>query len=360
VRDHAEERPQVLQIEITGMKLFFALFSGGIFLSVLAQDVRPLKFQEVFNVVRTNLTDISEEELSRLAATGLIKELGTKVQLVTNNASAPEPPDEAVSRRAVYNDAYGYIQIRSVDDRLRTEFQKWITQTNGTNSLRGIVIDLRYAEGDDYAAAASVADQFVKGGEPLLKVGTNQVQSTDKSKPIDLPVAVLANKQTRGAAEALASLVRETGTGLVIGSTTAGEARLFETLTLSTGQQLKIGTVPIEVGDHKVIPSKGLLPDIAVTVNPAAERIFYQDPFRSISTSGGQVVPGSTNEIAAGTNRTRRFNEAELVRRHRAGINLDEAVAAADVDQPLIHDPVLARALDFLKGISALQQHRPL
>jgi len=181
---------------------------------------------------------------------------------------------------------------------------------------------------------------------------------------IDLPVAVLANKETRGAPEALAALIRETGTGLVIGSTTAGEARLFERFTLSTGQELKIGTVPIEVGAGKKLPSKGLAPDIAVTVNPSAEKVFYRDPFRSISPVTAQAAPtASTNEIAAAsTNRSRRFNEAELVRRHRTGVSLDEPGGPQDTapEQPIINDPVLARGLDFLKGISALQQHRPL
>ncbi len=344
------------------MKLFLAaLLSSGVF--AFAQEVQPLKFEELLSVVRTNLTDISEEELSRLAAQGLIKELGTKVQLVTNNASAPAQPEEVISRRATYNEAYGYVQIRSVDDRLPDEFQKWVSGLN-TNSIKGLILDLRYAQGDSYTAAAQVADQFAKAGDALLKMGTNQISATERRK-IELPIAALANKETRGAAEALAALVRETGAGLVIGSPTAGEARLFETFTLSTGQQLKIGTVPIEVGAKK-LPSKGLTPDLAVNVNSASERIFFQDPFRTISPITGQVS-GATNELAAtGTNRARRFNEAELVRRHRTGANLDEPGSVPGAggpldsgpDQPIINDPVLARALDFLKGISALQQRR--
>lgn len=342
------------------MKLFFALVA--LVLTSSAEDLQPMKFDEVFGVIRTNLSDISDEELGRLAARGLIQELGTKVQLVTNNASAPRVSDEVVSRKAVYSDTYAYLQIKTVDERLPEEFTKWFSQLK-TNSTRGLVLDLRYAQGDGYAAAAQVADQFARGGEPLMKVGTNQIQSTDKTKVIDLPVAALVNKETRGAAEALAALVRETGAGLVIGSTTAGEARLFETFKLSTGQELKIGTVPVEIRGKK-LPSKGLTPDLALTVSPSAEKIFYQDPFRSVSPITGQVLT-STNEIAsASTNRARRFNEAELVRRHRTGASLDDPNLplgpAEGPDHAVINDPVLARALDFLKGISALQQHRPL
>lgn len=317
-----------------------------------------MSLPEVLAVVRTNLSDISEAELSHAAAVGLIKELGTKVQLITNNASASEPADEVISRKATYNGNFAYLQIRSVDERLPDEFTKWMA-SQSTN-VKGLVLDLRYAQGDAYPAAAQVGERFVQSGEVVLKLGTNQVRSTEKAKPSDLPVAVLANKETRGAAEALAAIIRESGAGLIIGSITAGEARLFETFTLSTGQQLKIGTVPVVVGD-KPVSAKGLTPDISVTVNPLAEKIFYQDPFRNVSPATGQAIALGASEAAANTNRARRFNEAELVRRHRAGINVDELAAIPDApDQPLINDPVLARALDFLKGISALQQHRPL
>lgn len=345
------------------MNLFFAAVLAGALLSVHAQESKPLNFQEVFNLVRTNLPGISEEELSRLAAVGLIKELGTKAQLVTNSTAATLPAGDLIGRRTVYNEAYPYIQVRWVDDRLPAEFQTWVSQVASNKSARGLVVDLRYAQGTAYEAAAKVADLFTKSGDPLLKLGTNQIVATEKPKAADLPVAILVNRETKGAAEALAALLRESGSGLTFGSTTAGEAHLFEKFALSTGQLIQIGTVPIQVGDQKTIPAKGITPDIVVAVSPAAEKYLYQDPYRSAASA---AAGASTNEAANATNRARRFNEAELVRRHKSGASLDDpsapspaaAPAAENPDQPVMGDPVLARALDFLKGISALQ-HRP-
>ncbi|MGV3774455.1 MAG: hypothetical protein ACO1QB_16260, partial [Verrucomicrobiales bacterium] len=63
-----------------------------------------------------------------------------------------------------------------------------------------------------------------------------------------------------------------------------------------------------------------------------------------------------------GTNRTRRlFNEAEVVRRHREGTEFDpNAPVGPGVEEGrlVVTDPALARALDFLKGLSVLQQFR--
>src|SRR5207237_6700307 len=123
------------------------------------------------------------EELSRTAALALIKELGTKVQLVTTNENVPAEESEAMGRRAVYNDNYGYVAVKVVDQGLPEGFPKALQQLTGTNSLKGLVIDLRYARGQDYEAAAKVADQFVKGGETLLSLGGKQIQSTEKSHP---------------------------------------------------------------------------------------------------------------------------------------------------------------------------------
>src|SRR5947209_20619193 len=93
-----------------------------------------------------------------------------------------------------------------------------------TNRLNGVVLDLRYAEGHDYSAAADTADVFLKREHPLLDWGNGVVRSKEKEDAIAAPVAVLVDHETVGAAEALAAILRETGAGLVLGSKTAGRA----------------------------------------------------------------------------------------------------------------------------------------
>src|SRR6185503_15236598 len=93
-----------------------------------------------------------------------------------------------------------------------------------TNSLTGLVLDLRYAGGFDYSAAAATADLFVNAARPLLNWGNGVVSSQEKTNAIQVPVAVLVNGRTAGAAEALAAALRETGSGLILGGKTAGQA----------------------------------------------------------------------------------------------------------------------------------------
>jgi C-terminal processing protease CtpA/Prc len=317
-----------------------------------ADEAKPLDFDEVFNLVRTNVSDISESELRRSAALGLIKELGTRVQLVITNAEPATQPPDAISKRAVYENQFGYIRIRSVDERLPADFRQSITQLVQSNKLKGIILDLRYTEGTSYEAAAQVAEHFVNAGQPLLRFGGKQITSTNQTPTVRLPLAVLVNGETRAAAEAIAAMLKEVASGLIIGKKTVGEARLFEVFTLSTGQKLRIGKVPIEVGSGKVIPASGIEPDVAVAVAPEEEKLFYQDPYRARRFS----FRSTANDSTTATNRTRRFNEAELVRRHREGFDFsDEDEEDPATQSTVITDPALSRAIDFLKGISKLK-----
>src|SRR4051812_13651684 len=291
------------------LSLFFSCIAGS------AQEDKPLNFEEIFSLVKTNLNEVPESELSRLAAIGLVKELGSKVQLVSTNETNAIAQGEPIARKAIYNESYGYLRISDFQSDLPAAFEKEFKELGLNKKLKGLVIDVRYAEGQDYDAAARLADKFVKGGQLLVKFGDKEVRSSEKPQPINLPVAILVNGRTAGAAEAFAGIMREAGVGLIIGQSTAGAARLFETFTLSSGQKLRIGKIPVELSDGKSIPSKGVTPDIAVMVPPELERSLYQDPYKAVN-----MAFTDTNEVATATNRlSRRFNEAELVRRHREG-----------------------------------------
>jgi hypothetical protein len=116
-----------------------------------------------------------------------------------------------------------------------------------------------------------------------------------------------------------------------------------------------VGKVAVEVGRGKVLPAGGIVPDIKVALEPEVARAYYQDPYlvrRFVATGG-------TNDVSNPLNPERPLNEAELVRRHRNGEELVERSAPAPSPEPsAITDPTLARALDFLKGLSILQPRR--
>ena len=121
----------------------------------------PPKFEEVYQLLRSNLDGVSQADLDRAA--------------VTNKSK-----------------------------------------------IKGLILDLRFAAGTDYRAAATAADCFLNSEQLLLDWGTGSARATLKSNAITVPVAVLVNSETSAAAEALAAALRECSIGLILGATTAG------------------------------------------------------------------------------------------------------------------------------------------
>jgi C-terminal processing protease CtpA/Prc len=268
-----------------------------------------------------------------------------------------------VSKTSLFDGPIAYVRVTGVADGLDKAVREAWDSLGKTNQLAGFIVDLRYAGGTDYAAAVATAELFIKKEQPLLDWGQGMVRSKDKPELKTLPLAVLVNQQTAAASEALGAILREAGAALILGSRTAGQAMISQEYPLKDGQRLRIATTPIQLGDGSSLSSEGIKPDISVDVSSADERAYYADAFKELSRAGGG--PGAIVSANSGTstNRVRRprFNEAELVRERRDGTLSDGDQAGAgsgDADKPVVRDPVLGRALDFLKGLNVIRQTR--
>jgi hypothetical protein len=323
-------------------------------------------FKEVYDLVRAHVAGLSEAELNRKAVEALVSALAPKVSLAgagETTGAARETP--LISKATLFEGDIAYLRISRVGSGLDKAVHGTYSDLSATNKLKGVVLDLRYADGSDYAAAAATADLFVKDERWLLKWGDNAAHSKAKNDAITLPVAVLVNHETAGAAEALAAVLRDTGSGLVLGARTAGRATVTENFALRSGQELRIATAPVRLGDGSSLPAQGVQPDIAVEVNPQDERAYFADAFSMIGRTNAPALAGlSLTNSGAGTNRAGRrvrFNEAELVRERKEGASADAELANErdnEPEEPMVHDPALVRALDLLKGLAVVRHSR--
>jgi hypothetical protein len=328
-----------------------------------ADDAAAPDFQEVYDLVRAHLAGMGEAQLNQAAVQALVSGFGSRVSLVTNGAAAKAQADAPlVSKSSVFDGDIGYLRIERVGDGLASAVREACGKLAASNKLAGVILDLRYTAGGDYGSAVATAELFVKKAQALLNWGNGMVRSKDNSEALSVPVAVLVNRQTVGAAEALAAVLRETGAGLILGSNTAGQAMIAQEFPLKNGARLRIATAPIQMGDGSTLSGQGLKPDIAVDVAAADERTFYADAYKILSRAEPLAAsgPGLTNS-ASGTNRAARrprFNEAELVRERREGISEADmtGVREREPEKPLVSDPALARALDLLKGLALVRQ----
>jgi hypothetical protein len=317
-------------------------------------------FKEVYDLIREHLAQVEPAELNATAVNALISALSPKVSLVGQTNTTDGDDAVMVRKTSLFDGPIAYIRIGRVEAGLDKAVREAWQQLATTNKPAGMVLDLRFAGGTDYAAAAATADLFVKKEQPLLDWGRGMAHTTDQGEKISVPLTVLVNGKTAAAAEALAAVLRQGGAGLILGGRTAGQAMIAQDYPLANGERLRIASTPIQLGDGSSLSAQGVQPDISVTVSLTDDRSYYADPFQELSRSG--PASGPTNGLA-GSSRARRprFNEAELVRERRNGAVPDSELAGTgegDSPKPTVRDPVLGRALDFLKGLSLVRSTR--
>lgn len=327
------------------------------------------EFREVYDLLRTHLAGVSEAELNQKSVEGLLQQFKSRA-IMEGQGTAPGARLEVggLASTNVFGDQYGYVRVGAVESGLKERMSQAVETLRQTNAIKGLVIDLRFTDGMNYAEAGAVADVFANGDKLLLSFGKTTVRSTEKKEAFGLPLMILVNGRTTGAAEALAGALRQSTSSMILGAATAGRAFVYQEYALSQGSKLLLADAPVVLGDGDSIPTSGLKPDLAVSVRPEDEQAYLSDPFKviaktpiallSVGETNANGKPGTTNRAAR-----HRINEADLVRMQKdgGGGDTDEFVATTGplpVSRPIVQDPVLARALDLLKGLEVLRKSK--
>ena len=134
--------------------------------------------------------------------------------------------------------------------------------------LSGIILDLRAASGDDERAAAKLAGLFI-GAEPVLRIvetARDEVEVVPGGDAVtDAPVVVLMSNMTRGTAEAVAAAFYENERGVLVGTPTAGSARIATRISLDNGGALELLNKSIKTGKGRKIDGRGLFPIVCLS-----------------------------------------------------------------------------------------------
>jgi hypothetical protein len=233
--------------------------------------------------------------------------------LAAQVSSHADTTSGALIKSTVLESNVAYLRVGAVEKALPDEIRSAQSALAVSNEIAGTVLDLRFAGGDDLDSAKATANLFMQR---------------------KLPLAILVNGQTHDAAAALAADLRENRAGLVFGSAPEPDA--------SAG-----GKIP------------PLQPDISVPVAEDAERNFVQNPFGQPPQISAPPNVGGKNDFLPFVDHT---TEADLVRAKIKDGDQDENPVPQPVPfhlpapQPqVIRDPVLARAVDLIKGLAVVR-----
>lgn len=324
---------------------------GALCFNATQANAAAPRFSEVYQLIQKNLPGSSEDEMDQAALKGLVSALAPRVSLILPPSdSANNTVSTLVTRSNLFDNSIAFLRIGSVAQGLQNDFGREFNALATKAKPTGIILDLRYAGGTDYGAAARFVELFTREKQPIMDWGAGTYSSQHKTNAVDAPLVVLVNSKTEGAAEALAAALRDVAGGLILGNTTAGRAFRYAEYKLQSGDVLRIAQGPVLSGKGKEFPSSGIKPDITVALSDSDELAWFSDPYYS----------GPTNSAATVFTGARRgaMNEAELVRERR-GDTENPAVARKPptvAAQRQVQDPTLSRALDLLKGIALMRQ----
>lgn len=134
-----------------------------------------------------------------------------------------------------------------------------------------LVLDLRYDSEGDEEEGVAVANLFLNKGN----IGSLQGQKYEKvtytadpqKRITDLPLVVLVNRGTAGAAELVASAIQDNGRGDVLGDKTFGEGSVQKLIEVPDGSALILSIAKYYTPNGKVIQDTGITPNILVASN---------------------------------------------------------------------------------------------
>ena len=173
----------------------------------------------------------------------------------------------------------GYIDISLFSSTIYDQFKRELEKLEKEN-ISGLVIDVRGNSGGYLSGVTDILNLFLKKGDVIYQLESGnkkQIKKDTTKEKRDYPVAVLVNGGSASASEILASAIKESYNGFVVGTKTYGKGTVQQTTTLPDGSMVKYtvqkwltpnGNWINEVG---VEPTDTVELDISYAENPIME-----------------------------------------------------------------------------------------
>jgi len=233
---------------------------------------------------------LSSHDLSLAAVKShLIGDPGSRLELTIIRTRKIEPQKITVVRDVVSlpavteqlaADNVGIIKAQVLTKGKAAEIADKIKslQKKGAKKL---VLDLRNNSEGDEEEGVAVANLFLSKGN----IGSLQGQKYEKvtytadpqKKITDLPLAVLVNRGSAGAAELVAAAILDNTRGDVLGDKTFGEGSVQKLIEVPDGSALILSVAKYYPSAGKVIQDTGITPNIPVAANDEIVAISEDD-----------------------------------------------------------------------------------
>lgn len=193
---------------------------------------------------------------------------------------------------SVINGNVGYLKISEFNDGSVEQFNSALSSLNKQNIV-GLVIDLRNNSGGSVEAMASMLDTLLPAGNLVTtqdKSGKTTVEYTSKANEIALPISVIANDTTFGAAEIFAADIKEFKKGVIVGQTTAGYGTKDEVIPLSDGSAVTLSVANYLTPSGAVFNRVGISADISASLTGEQADLLARDQLATVDDAQLQAA----------------------------------------------------------------------
>lgn len=294
---------------------------------------------------------LDEASVQKATLQGLLERLGGGATIRPAGADADA---DSPFRAEILDERIGYVRFGSLTKGHLAEFDAALGNLKA-KKIESLILDLRATPpSSDFELAAEIVKRLTPNGKMLFAVHRPSLKQermfTSNLEPAFKGVAVtLIHRESAGAPEVIAAVLRNAANALTIGQTTAGQAAEFVELPLRGGKLLRVAVAEVKLPQNLSIFPEGLKPDLAVDVSA-------KDEEEVLKTGLEKGVGGLVFE----TERAR-MNEAALVAGTNPEIDAEEAEqrnGPTDVKAPL-YDTALQRAVDLVTTIRIFGNKAP-
>lgn len=207
------------------------LKDGDIILKLDDKDTKDMFVNDIASIVKND----DNKEVKLLIKRG---EENLDITIVKDMVELPVVSGKVIN----HNDKkIGYISLSIFSSVASEQFNKQLFKLE-KEGISGLVIDVRGNSGGYLTTVTDIASYFLKKGDIIYKLEVNDKVTVRKDKTKesrDYPVAVLIDKSSASASEILASSIKESYNGYVVGTNSYGKGTVQQTLVLSDGSMIK-------------------------------------------------------------------------------------------------------------------------
>jgi carboxyl-terminal processing protease len=231
---------------------------------------------------------------------------GSTVNVSVVRARRAEPQKMVISRDIVsippvtdkmLEDGIGYIKVDALTKGKAQEIAAKIKSLEKSGAKK-LVLDLRYTSEGEESEGVATANLFLNHGTITYLQGQKfprEAFNADPAKAItSLPVAVLVNKGTSGAAEIVAAALLENARGDVVGDKTFGDGSVQKTIDLPDGGALILSVAKYYSPSGKAIQEVAVTPNVLVA--DEADSVISDDEDSEPAAAEPEAKPKNTQD----------------------------------------------------------------